>query len=111
MVPCPFCAFQIDPAAYFCPNCGKKVREKPVSTNISSQILLYFLSLFLPPLNLISAIRYLKSPDPKAKKIGIISLILMAVGITLATWYAIGLVRSVNQQVRQQLKQYQNLGL
>ena len=111
MIPCPFCSVQIDPVAYYCPNCGKKVREKPLSTSWSTQALLYLLSLFLPPLNLILAVRYLKSPDPKVKKIGIISLILMVLGIIIAVWYAIGLVRSVNQQVNQQLKQYQNLGL
>lgn len=111
MIPCPFCNTQIDPAAFFCPNCGKKVREKPISTGLGSQILLYLLSLFLPPLNLILTIRYLKSPDSKAKKIGFASLGLMTVGIILAVWLAAGVTKSVNQQVNQQLKMYQNIGL
>lgn len=111
MIPCPFCNTQIDATAYFCPNCGKKIREKPISTGLGSQILLYLLSFFLPPLNLILTIRYLKSPDPKAKQVGLISLGLMAVGIVLAVWIAAGVIKNVNQQISAQLKQYQNIGL
>ena len=111
MIPCPFCHTQIDPVAYFCPNCGKKVPEKPISTGLWPQVLLYLLSFFLPPLNLILTIRYLKSPDPKAKQVGLISLGLMTVGIVLAVWIAAGVLKSVNEQVNTQLKQYQNLNI
>jgi hypothetical protein len=108
---CPFCSTPLDAAAFFCPVCGKNVREKPLSTGIGVQIGLYAVSILLPPLSLIWTIKYLKSKDPKAKQIGMISL-----GLTIATlvavfWLSLTFVKNITQGVNQQLNQYQDIGL
>lgn len=107
MIPCPFCNVQIDPSAFFCPNCGKKVREKPVGIGWADQTKLYLISIIIPPFNLGLTRRYLKSPDEKTKIIGIISLVLTFASLILITWYSINLINSVNTQVNQTLNQYQ----
>ncbi len=104
---CPFCNASIDAAAFFCPNCGKKIREKPVSIALGPQLGVYALSLLLPPLNLPWTIRYLKSSDPKAKIVGWVSLALMIISVVFAIWLSIGLTKSIQSQVEQKLKMYQ----
>lgn len=108
---CPFCPSLIDAAAFFCPNCGKNVREKPFSTGIWAQIGLYFASVLLPPLFIGWTIKYLKSADQKAKQIGMISLGLTIVTLVAAIWLSIAFVKNITQGVDQQLHLYQNLGL
>jgi len=113
-VDCPFCNNKIDPKVFYCPICGKKVREKPVSTGFWPVVLLFALCLFLPPLNIGLTIRYMKSGDPKAKKIGTISLVVMIVVLIAAgisTYYFTKYISDqVNTQVTQQLKMIQGTG-
>lgn len=114
-VECPFCGNKIDAKAFYCPVCGKKVREKPVSTNFWPVFLLFALTVLLPPLNIGLTIKYMKSSDPKAKRIGLISLVTMIVVLVIAiasTFFVTRYVSSqVNDQINQQLKMYQGYGL
>ena len=107
MIPCPFCHTQIDPVAYFCPNCGKKVREKPVGTGAGDQVKLYLISVLLPPFGLGLTWRYVKSPDEKTKVIGIVSLILTFASLIFITWWSVSLINTINTQVNETMKQYQ----
>jgi hypothetical protein len=109
-IACPFCKAQIDPTAYFCPDCGKKVREKPLSTGFGSQALLYLASIFLPPFNLPWTWRYLHSDDPTGKKIGWISVILMVISLLIVIWLSYAFAQSLTKQIAEQMKIYQNLG-
>jgi hypothetical protein len=108
---CPFCSSSISPTDYFCPTCGKNVREKPISTSLITQIGLYAVSAFLPPLFLGWTIKYLKSSDPKAKQIGFISLGVMIVSILTALFLSFTFVKNLSQEATKQLNQYQDLGL
>jgi hypothetical protein len=110
MIPCPFCNKTIDATAYFCPLCGKKVREKPVSTSFWPVAGLMISSILLPPLNLVWTARYLKSSEPKTKRIGIISLIITLIALVVGIWLAVVFAQNVNEQVNKQMKQYQYLG-
>jgi hypothetical protein len=114
LIACPFCNNQIEAKAFFCPICGKKVREKPVSMGFWSIFLLFILCIFLPPLNIGLTIKYMKSADPKAKKIGIASLVVMLVVLVAAgisTYYLTKYISDqVNTQVTQQLKMMQGTG-
>lgn len=101
---CPMCHQAVLPEFYFCPNCGKNLREKPLSTSLSSQISIYLLSIVTPPLCFLTigywhGMKYLKSKDPKAKEIGIISIVLM----TLSTIGAIWLMYFFTVQITQTL--------
>jgi hypothetical protein len=96
---------------FFCPVCGKNIKEKPIATGTLVQIGLYLVSVLLPPLFIGWTIRYLKSKDPTAKQIGMISLGLTIVSLTVAIWLTIAFVKNITKGVNQQLNQYQNSGL
>ena len=108
---CPFCSKQIDPRDYFCPNCGKKVREKPVSTGFWGLAALFGVSLLAPPFGLGLTMRYVKSADQKAKTMGWISLVLTISTLVIFSWWGIVWAQNVSKRVSESLKQYQNLGL
>jgi uncharacterized membrane protein YvbJ len=83
---CPQCHLPVSLDDYFCPNCGKNLREKPPSTTWLTQLGLYALSFFLPPLGLWPAVKYLKSADPKAKKIGWVIVVITVIAIIISIW-------------------------
>lgn len=83
---CPNCHKETLAGAYTCFHCGQKLKNTDTSTGLGAQISLYLISILLPPFNLGKSIRYLKSDDPAAQKIGLISLVLMTLSIILAIW-------------------------
>ena len=108
---CQYCKTQVEATAFYCPTCGKKIREKPLNTTFWFQVGLYAASILLPPLNLIWAVKYYKSPDPKAKKIGTVSLIITVFALIISLWIASALFKNISQQITGQMDQYQYLGL
>lgn len=108
---CNSCHYPISENFYFCPNCGKKIHEPPVSTSVGRQIWIYFLSTFLPPLGLWPGIKYLLQNDEKAKMIGIIAIVLTILSTIITIWISIGLLNQITQQFNTQMNQFQNLGL
>lgn len=101
--PCRYCGNQVPPDAYFCPACGKQLREKELSTSVAKQILIYAVSFFLPPLGLMWTFKYLKQESQKAKNIGIISLVLTVVAIAVAVWVTADIVNGLNSYLNNQL--------
>ena len=89
---CPQCHQPVLPEYYFCPNCGKKLNEAPLSTTIWAQLGLYLFTLIIMPVTGYLAYRhwkgiaYFKSQDPKAKRMGIISIILLIGTIAFIVW-------------------------
>jgi len=108
---CPFCSTPLAPAAFFCPICGKNVKEKPIATGFLIQIGLYLVSVLLPPLFIGWTIKYLKSKDPIAKQVGMISLGLTIISLITAVLLSISLFNTISKGVNLQLNQYQNYGL
>lgn len=108
---CPHCKSNVSLLDFFCPVCGKKLKEKPLSTSLSKQLLIYLLSTLLPPLGLWPAVKYLRQPDEKSKKIGITAIILTVISIILTIWLTAGFVKSFRKQLGTQLDLYQDLGL
>ncbi len=94
---CPKCGSAISPDAYFCPNCGNKIKNPPPSVSFGAQFGVYFVSLFIPPFGLWYAYKYLKHGGSAEKKIGYAAIVLTAIGIWLAVWTAQSLMNSLNQ--------------
>jgi hypothetical protein len=97
---CPQCHQPVLSMYYFCPNCGKKLTEAPLSTSMASQFLLYGFSIVLPIICYLAigywqGIRYMQSADPRAKQIGVIALVLLLVSSAITFW--IGMVWIQNQ--------------
>ena len=77
--------------AYYCPNCGKKLDEPPLSTSVGSQLWLYAFSLILPFLGYLAisywhGIQYARSDDPKAQQIGWIAIAILAASSIYVIW-------------------------
>ena len=96
-ITCPSCGSAIPAIAYFCFNCGKQLRDKPPATTIFRQIIVYSVSLFLPPFGFWYAWKYLKRADYESRKIGIIAVILTTISILAAIWAVEEFINSVSQ--------------
>lgn len=107
---CKYCSFIVFSNYYFCPNCGKKLHEPPLSTSIGKQIGIYTLSIFLPPLGLLPGIKYLFQKDNKAKIIGIITIILTIISMIITFQLTLNFINNpLGQYNENQLRQLQNL--
>jgi len=78
---CNFCQFKTQSSWFFCPNCGKELKEKALVVSVSKQILIYCVSFFLAPLGLGWGIKYVRSKDKRIRSIGIISIALTILAI------------------------------
>ncbi len=89
---CPKCQASASPEDFFCRNCGKPLKPKPLSTSIGKQILIYLVSIFLPPFGLSPGIRYLKQPGSKSKMIGWVAITLTVFSVVLTVWLFIKMI-------------------
>lgn len=106
---CKHCKYPIAETFYFCPNCGKKIKNPPPVTTISKQISLYLISVLLPPLGFWPGLKYLFSKDPKARIIGLIAIALTIVSLVVTTWLTINFFQSQLNSVSD-LNNLNNLG-
>jgi len=88
---CPVCHQPILPQYYFCPNCGAKLNEAPLSTAPATQAWIYVFSIILPMICFIfvkrwPGVKYFKSNDPKAKQIGEIAWALLILSTIITIW-------------------------
>ena len=108
---CPYCGFLIYDTFYFCPNCGKKLKNTQLSTSLGKQIGIYALSIFLPPLGIIPGFRYLFQKDNKAKAVGVIAILLTIISTFITVQLTISLLTSpFDSYITGQLRELQNLG-
>jgi uncharacterized membrane protein YqaE (UPF0057 family) len=106
---CKFCGQAVFTNYYFCPYCGKKIIEPPITA--LKEISVYLLSVFLPPLGLWPGIKYLSQKNEKAKRVGLIAIILTIISTIVTIWISIGLLGSLTQSLNAQMNQYPGLGL
>ncbi len=110
---CPRCHFPVKPEYYFCPNCGAKLTEAPLGTGLLDQLLMYAFSIILPWIAYLAitkwqGIKYLRSPDERAKQIGLIALILLIVSSVVAFWLTYVWIQGY---IQQSLNSVNSLGL
>jgi len=103
---CPNCHQPIEATNFFCSNCGKKIKNPPLSTSISSQIFLYLKTLILPPFGLIWGYRYFRQPDSKSKLIGIFTIIITIIETIWLIQSTMSMVDTLNSQIYQQYNLY-----
>ncbi len=94
---CPHCQKQAHDTDYFCPFCGKKLKEQPLSTSIKKQIGMYLFAVFFPPFGVIPAIRYVRADTQKARNIGYITLILTAAVLIITIVLTLQVVTEANK--------------
>jgi len=103
---CRYCGGNILLSDYFCPNCGKKLQDKPLSVTVGRQIFVYLLSFLLPPLGLWPGIKYLRQKNSKSRIIGFIAIILTIISTAITVWMALGFMNAFNQQLNSSLNLY-----
>jgi hypothetical protein len=101
---CPVCHLQVRPTDYFCFNCGKNLRSKPLSTSLNQQIIMYLESFFLPPYGLIIGMRYLKQKDDASKIVGVVAIILTVISILVFIKVTQDLIKTINTKLNTQLQ-------
>jgi hypothetical protein len=99
---CSVCHQPIHPEYYFCPNCGNKLNAPPLSTSTLTQVGIYVFSIILPMICFIlitkwPGVKYCKSSDEKAKKIGIVAWVFLIVSTIATVWFAIVWTQAVIQ--------------
>lgn len=100
---CPQCHVVVQPTDFFCANCGKSLKAKPLSTSLTTEIMYYIGSIALPPLGFWWGIKYLKQGDAVSKRIGIISMVLTAISFILTSIVAVDYINKISAQVGSQL--------
>ncbi len=108
---CPSCHLPVSENFFFCPNCGKKIKEAPIVMSLGKQIGIYALSILLPPLGLWPGLRYIRQKDEKIKTVGTVAIILTLISIIINVWISIGIFSQVSKNINTQLQQYQAPGL
>jgi len=108
---CPQCKGNITLLDYFCPVCGKKLKEKPLTTTFSKQLWIYLVSFFLPPLGIWPAVKYIRAPDEKSKRIGWAAIILTIISVLITIRLTMSFINSFNKQLNSQLDLYSGMGL
>jgi hypothetical protein len=107
---CSRCHFHLSPEFYFCPYCGRKIKEPPPSTSFAKQMSIYIFSVFFPPFGLWPAFRYLRQPEPKKKTIGVVAIVLTIISLAWTVWFTLGFMKQFNQSFDQQMQLYRNMG-
>src|SRR5205809_1073367 len=103
---CPYCKFAITPESYFCPNCGKELRSKPLTVSVGRQIGIYLLSFFLPPLGLYPGIKYIRQSNSKTKLVGWIAIGLTVVSIAISLYFYSQFVQQISSLSSQNMLNY-----
>lgn len=73
---CKNCKGSITEAFYFCPNCGKKLKEPPFRFSVSKSVGILIFSLLFPPFGIIPGIKYLFKKDIRARVVGVLTIAL-----------------------------------
>jgi len=100
---CPSCSHPVTSEEYFCPNCGKKLKNPPMSTSLARQIFLYVFAILLPPFGLIPGIRYLKQRDNISKHVGMTLISLTIVSILVNIYIIVAAYSKINAFLNTQL--------
>jgi len=103
---CKYCHKPIWDSYFFCPSCGKKLKEPPFVFSWLKTIGVILESLLLPPLGIFPAIKYLRIKNNTARLIGLtavsITIIMTAILIILLTTYLNTMSQTYNQIIEMQ---------
>ena len=99
---CQTCHMQVQVTYYFCPNCGIKLRQPPLSNTSTSQLLLYGFSIILPSICFLfitkwKGYEYLQSDDSTSKRIGFAACTLLVLSTVITFWLAYGVAKNILQ--------------
>lgn len=100
---CPQCHAQVKATDFFCYNCGKNLKPKPLSTSIETLLMYYLGAVILPPMGIVWGIKYMKEPNQTSRIHGAILIIITIVELIILTVWTLNFVNTINKQVGSQL--------
>ncbi|MCX6794089.1 MAG: zinc ribbon domain-containing protein [Candidatus Gottesmanbacteria bacterium] len=100
---CPQCHGVVRPTDFFCYNCGKNLKVKPLPTSLTTEIMYYAGSVLLPPLGFWWGIKYLKQPDAASKRIGILCMVFTTISFIVTSIWLVDYINKINATVNNQL--------
>ncbi len=89
---CKHCKNPVAENFYFCPNCGKKIKEPPYKFSWNKTIVILLESILLPPFGIIPGIRYLLKNDNRAILVGLSAIILTILSAVITLIYTINYI-------------------
>jgi hypothetical protein len=104
-VSCPKCRQPAGVEDYFCHNCGHILRPRPLSSSVSSLIVLFLKTALLPPLGLFWGWQYLRQRDSTSKIVGYLVIAVTVVELVWLTQTTITAINTANQTINQQFQQ------
>ena len=105
---CRKCKVPISDSFYFCPNCGKKIKEPPFKFSLSKTIVIILESVLIPPFGLIPGIKYFFKNDHKAQIIGMVAIGLTIISTIVGIMFTINLFKGT-MKTYNEINQMQNL--
>jgi len=99
---CSTCKMQTYALYYFCPNCGKPLRHKPLSTSFFRQAGIYLFCVFFPPFGLWPAYKYFHEQSGNAKAIAAAATILTIASLIVTTYYTLYAMTFVQKYMENQ---------
>ncbi len=100
---CPQCHTAVRATDFFCYNCGKNLKTKPLATTPEALIPYYLGAVILPPMGIIWGYKYLKQADQTSKTHGAVLIALTVIELILLTIWSVNFFNSINVRVNQQL--------
>lgn len=94
---CKYCYTEIKDDFFFCPHCGKNIKDIPFKFSIFKTLGLIIFSILLPPLGIVPGFTYLRKKDFKAKVIGIILIVLSIIVTAAVIWFLIEMYKDMSR--------------
>lgn len=101
---CKFCQAQVSESFYFCPNCGKKIKEPPFKFSLGKSISIIVFAVLFPPLGIIPGIKYFLKDDRRAQFVGIITIAVTIIASIVIVIFTINLFNSFSKTYQEILQ-------
>lgn len=79
-------------------------------TTFSKQLWIYLVSFFLPPFGIWPAVKYIRAPDEKSKRIGWAAIFLTIISVLITVWLTMNFINSFTKGLNNKLDLYSGMG-
>ena len=96
---CKNCKQLVPSVSFFCPTCGKKIKEPPYKFSFLGVTGVVLESVLLPPMGIVPGIRYLRREETSAKMVGLLAIIITIAATVFMVAFLMNYINSVNSQL------------
>jgi hypothetical protein len=88
---------------FFCFNCGKSLKPRPLATSFEALLMYYLGAVVLPPMGIIWGIKYLRQGNQTAKIHGAILIGITIIELIYVTIWTVNFMHTISSQINGQL--------